>query len=136
MEGCWNSQGTWLVLLRGSETGKQKKPFTTERQRREHWNDKFTALRNLVIPNPTKLQRLSKDTEVDVRIIDDEVTIKLVRRKKNGCLFVSKILDELQLDLHRVAGGHIGDYCSFLFSTKADMDYSSLPNPSSPWNAF
>ncbi|KAM1027400.1 hypothetical protein ACFXTH_040204 [Malus domestica] len=65
------------------------------------------------------LQRKSKDTEVDVRIIDDEVTIKLVQRKKiNLLLFVSRILDELQLDLHHVAGGHIGNSYSFLFNTK------------------
>ncbi|KAL5795176.1 hypothetical protein ACOSP7_003770 [Xanthoceras sorbifolium] len=65
------------------------------------------------------LQRKSKDTEVDVRIIDDEVTIKLIQRKKIDCLlFVSKVLDDLQLDLHHVAGGHIGDYYSFLFNTK------------------
>ncbi|XP_059459224.1 transcription factor bHLH91-like [Corylus avellana] len=64
------------------------------------------------------LQRKSKETEVDVRIIDDEVTIKLVQRKNNCLLFVSKVLDELQLDLHHVAGGHIGDFYSFLFNTK------------------
>ncbi|XP_031283823.1 transcription factor bHLH91-like [Pistacia vera] len=179
-------------IVRRSETGKKKKPFTTERQRREQWNDKFEALRNMV-PSPTKsdrasivgdaieyikellrtvneikllaerkrcvrerskrhkteddagedvkncniwplgdpeqsyigslrsswLQRKSKDTEVDVRIIDDEVTIKLFQRKKIDCLlFVSKVLEELKLDLHHVAGGHIGDYYSFLFNTK------------------
>ncbi|XP_065871217.1 transcription factor bHLH91-like [Euphorbia lathyris] len=65
------------------------------------------------------LQRKSKDTEVDVRIIDDEVTIKLVQRKRINCLLsVSKLLDHLQLDLHHVAGGHVGDYYSFLFNTK------------------
>lgn len=64
------------------------------------------------------LQRKTKDTEVDVRIIDDEVTIKLVQRKVNCLLLVSKLLDNLQLDLHHVAGGHIGDYYSFLFNTK------------------
>ncbi|VVA20602.1 PREDICTED: mRNAion factor [Prunus dulcis] len=65
------------------------------------------------------LQRKSKDTEVDIRIIDDEVTIKLVQRKKiNLLLYVSKLLDELQLDLHHVAGGHIGNSYSFLFNTK------------------
>ncbi|WCJ18438.1 basic helix-loop-helix (bHLH) DNA-binding superfamily protein [Euphorbia peplus] len=65
------------------------------------------------------LQRKSKDTEVDVRIIDDEVTIKLVQRKRINCLLsVSKVLHELQLDLHHVAGGHVGDYYSFLFNTK------------------
>uniref|UniRef100_A0A803NJG8 BHLH domain-containing protein n=1 Tax=Cannabis sativa TaxID=3483 RepID=A0A803NJG8_CANSA len=65
------------------------------------------------------LQRKSKDTEVDVRIIDDEVTIKLVQRKKiNLLLTASRVLDELQLDLRHVAGGHVGDTYSFLFNTK------------------
>ncbi|KAF7827890.1 transcription factor bHLH91-like [Senna tora] len=66
------------------------------------------------------LSRKSKDTEVDVRIIDDEVTIKLVQRKKkmNCLLYASKAMDELELDLQHVAGGHIGDFCSFLFNSK------------------
>ncbi|KEH31430.1 putative transcription factor bHLH family [Medicago truncatula] len=67
------------------------------------------------------LQRKSKDSEVDVRIIDDDVTIKLFQRKKVNCLlFVSKVLDELQLELHHVAGGHVGEYCSFLFNSKVN----------------
>ncbi|CAK9182639.1 unnamed protein product [Ilex paraguariensis] len=50
------------------------------------------------------LQRKSKNTEVDVRIIDDEVNITLVPQKRINCLlFVSKVLDELQLDLHHLA---------------------------------
>uniref|UniRef100_F6I1S3 BHLH domain-containing protein n=1 Tax=Vitis vinifera TaxID=29760 RepID=F6I1S3_VITVI len=180
-----------MACIGKGREGKGTKSFATEKQRREHLNDKYNALRSLV-PNPTKsdrasvvgdaieyirellrtvnelkllvekkrcgrerskrhktedestgdvkssssikpepdqsyneslrsswLQRKSKDTEVDVRIIDDEVTIKLVQRKKINCLlFVSKILDELQLDLHHVAGGHVGDYYSFLFNTK------------------
>ncbi|GER45159.1 basic helix-loop-helix (bHLH) DNA-bindingsuperfamily protein [Striga asiatica] len=65
------------------------------------------------------LHRKSKNTEVDVRIIDDEVTVKVVQQKRINCLlFVSKVLDELQLDLHHVAGGLIGDYYSFLFNSK------------------
>ncbi|KAL6513507.1 hypothetical protein OROGR_020993 [Orobanche gracilis] len=65
------------------------------------------------------LHRKSKNTEVDVRIIDDEVTVKLVQQKRINCLlFVSKVLDELHLDLHHVAGGLIGDYYSFLFNSK------------------
>ncbi|KAL6125276.1 hypothetical protein ACLB2K_073335 [Fragaria x ananassa] len=65
------------------------------------------------------LQRKSKDTEVDVRIIDDEVTIKLVQMKKiNPLLSVSKVLDELLLELHHASGGHIGNSYSFLFNTK------------------
>ncbi|KAH6820379.1 basic helix-loop-helix DNA-binding superfamily protein [Perilla frutescens var. hirtella] len=65
------------------------------------------------------LHRKSKNTEVDVRIIDDEVTVKLVQQKRINCLlFVSRALDELQLDLHHVAGGVIGDYYSYLFNSK------------------
>ncbi|XP_057417726.1 transcription factor bHLH91-like [Lotus japonicus] len=65
------------------------------------------------------LQRKSKDSEVDVRIIDDDVTIKFFQRKKINCLlFVSKVLDELQLELHHLAGGHVGEYWSFLFNSK------------------
>ncbi|TKY58525.1 Transcription factor bHLH91 [Spatholobus suberectus] len=65
------------------------------------------------------IQRKSKDTEVDVRIVDNEVIIKLVQRKKIDCLVhVSLALDELNLDLQHVAGGHIGDFCSYLFNTK------------------
>ena len=65
------------------------------------------------------IQRKSKDTEVDVRIVDNEVTIKLVQRKKMDCLVhVSQVLDQLNLDLQHVAGGHIGDFCSYLFNTK------------------
>nr|WIE96167.1 basic helix-loop-helix transcription factor [Loropetalum chinense var. rubrum] len=65
------------------------------------------------------LQRKSKDTEVNVQIIDDEVTIKLIHRKKINCLlFVSRTLDELQLDLQHVAGGHNGDFYSFLINIK------------------
>ncbi|XP_016475217.2 transcription factor bHLH91-like [Nicotiana tabacum] len=65
------------------------------------------------------LQRRSKNTEVDVRVVDHEVTIKLVQQKRINCLlFASKVLDDLQLDLHHVAGGLIGDYYSFLFNSK------------------
>ncbi|PIN05483.1 hypothetical protein CDL12_21972 [Handroanthus impetiginosus] len=65
------------------------------------------------------LHRKSKNTEVDVRIIENEVTVKLVQQKRINCLlFVSKVLDELQLDLQHVSGGLIGDYYSFLFNSK------------------
>uniref|UniRef100_A0A7N0V6Q7 BHLH domain-containing protein n=1 Tax=Kalanchoe fedtschenkoi TaxID=63787 RepID=A0A7N0V6Q7_KALFE len=65
------------------------------------------------------LQRKSKDTEVDVRIIDDELTVKLSQRKKANCLLtMSKILEELQLDLQHVSGGQVGDFYSFVCNTK------------------
>ncbi|XLR35183.1 hypothetical protein HN51_044503, partial [Arachis hypogaea] len=58
------------------------------------------------------LQRKSKDSEVDVRIVDND------RKKINCLLSVAKFLDELQLELHHVAGGHVGKYYSFLFNNK------------------
>lgn len=68
------------------------------------------------------LQRKSKESEVDVRIIDDDVTIKFFQRKKINCLlFVSKVLDELELELHHLAGGHVGEYWSFLFNSKVGV---------------
>ncbi|KAK9120450.1 hypothetical protein Syun_018067 [Stephania yunnanensis] len=86
------------------------KPKTTLADREQSFNGSLRS---------SWLQRKSKETEVDVRIIDDEVTIKLIQRKKMHCLLsVSRILDELQLDLLHVSGGNIGDYYSFLFNTK------------------
>ncbi|KAJ4831888.1 hypothetical protein Tsubulata_022303 [Turnera subulata] len=191
-DGVLEFSGDIACISKGiRKAGKMTNHFATERQRREHYNDKFKALRSLV-PNPSKsdrasvvgdaieyikellrtvnelkmlvekkrcgsgrsskrpkteedacgdvestsnmkpfgdhnnngslrsswLQRKAKDTEVDVRIIDDEVTIKLVHRKNNCLLHVSKVLEDLKLDLHHFAGGHIGDYYSFLFNTK------------------
>ncbi|MCL7049464.1 hypothetical protein MKW94_026396 [Papaver nudicaule] len=72
-------------------------------------------------------QRKSKDTEVDVRIIDTDVTIQLIiqRAKMINLLSISRILDELQLDLLHVSSGCIGDYHSFWFNTKI-LEGSSL----------
>ncbi|XP_076945315.1 transcription factor bHLH10-like [Bidens hawaiensis] len=65
------------------------------------------------------LQRKSKNVEIDVRIIDDEVTIKLVQQKRINCLLVvSQVFDELNLDVQHVAGGLIGGYYSYLFNNK------------------
>ncbi|XP_078438149.1 transcription factor EAT1-like [Wolffia australiana] len=65
------------------------------------------------------LQRRSKDTFVDVRIVDDEVNVKLTRRKKPNCLLLaSKAIDDLRLDLLHASGGHIGDCYVFMFNTK------------------
>ncbi|XP_019710386.1 transcription factor EAT1 [Elaeis guineensis] len=65
------------------------------------------------------IQRKSRETFVDVRIIEDEVYIKLTQRKKMNCLVVvSKVLDELQLELLHLSGGNIGDSHVFIFNTK------------------
>lgn len=72
------------------------------------------------------LQCKSKNVEVDVRIIDDEVTIKLVQQKRINCLLVvSQVFDELNLDVQHVAGGLIGGYYSYLFNNKVQ---NSLPH--------
>ncbi|KAF3625310.1 putative 3-hydroxyisobutyryl-CoA hydrolase 1-like [Capsicum annuum] len=67
----------------------------------------------------------NSSTEVDVRVMEDEVSIKLVQQKEmmikkrmNCLVFVSKALDELRLDLQHVAGGLIGDHYSYLFNSK------------------
>ncbi|KAK9144174.1 hypothetical protein Sjap_004077 [Stephania japonica] len=89
------------------------KPKTTLTDREQSFNGSLRS---------SWLQRKSKETEVDVRIIDDEVTIKLIQRKKMHCLLsVSRILDELQLDLLHASGGNIGDYYSFLFNTSYQL---------------
>ncbi|KAJ0989887.1 hypothetical protein J5N97_008243 [Dioscorea zingiberensis] len=65
------------------------------------------------------LQRRSKESFVDVRIVDDEVNIKLSQKKKANCLlFVAKALDELQLNLIHVSGGNIGEHYIFMLNTK------------------
>jgi hypothetical protein len=70
----------------------------------------------------SSVQRKSKDTEIDVRIIGDEVTIKVVRRRKKNdycLLFVSRVLDELHMDLHFVSSCYIGyETYYFQFKTK------------------
>ncbi|OIT34161.1 PREDICTED: transcription factor bHLH91-like [Nicotiana attenuata] len=78
------------------------------------------AAENNVNIRSSWLQKKSKNTEVDVRIMDDEVTVKLVQHHKrmNCLLFVSKAFDEFQLDLHHVSGGLIGDHYSYLFNSK------------------
>ncbi|KAK4379569.1 hypothetical protein RND71_001431 [Anisodus tanguticus] len=66
-------------------------------------------------------QRKYKNSEVDVKVMEDEVTVKLIQheqKRMNCLLFVSKSLDELHLDLHHVAGGLIGDHYSYLFNFK------------------
>ncbi|KAF5191701.1 Transcription factor eat1 [Thalictrum thalictroides] len=57
----------------------------------------------------TWIQRKSKEAEVDVRIVEDEITIKLIQRKKINCLLsLSKILDKLHLDLlHMYEGSSV-----------------------------
>ena len=115
-----------LVEKKRSGRERRKRQKTDKAEEEESYNN--DSLRS------SWLQRKSKDTEVDVRIVDDEVTIKLVQRKKmmNCLLFVSKILDELQLDLHHVAGGHVGDYYSFLFNTKVGQGPRAIEEPQPP----
>ncbi|CAL4964032.1 unnamed protein product [Urochloa decumbens] len=73
----------------------------------------------------TYIQRRSKDTSVDVRIVEDDVNIKLTKRRRDGCLAAaSRALDDLRLDLVHLSGGKIGDCHIYMFNTKI--------HPSSP----
>ncbi|KAK4263723.1 hypothetical protein QN277_029100 [Acacia crassicarpa] len=84
-----------------------------------HHHHQLLPINRCMIRSTSWLQKKSEDTEVDVRIVENDVTIKLVQRKNTNCLlYASKALDELELDLQHVAGGHIGDFCSFLFNSK------------------
>ncbi|CAL0330823.1 unnamed protein product [Lupinus luteus] len=109
----------------------EKKRFEKQRMMKRHKVEEGDASNEGDLMNTTNnhsyneslrsswIQRKSKDTEIDVRIIDNEVTIKLVQRKKINCLvYASQVLDELNLDLQHVAGGHIGDFSSFMFNSK------------------
>ncbi|KAL6850404.1 hypothetical protein ACP4OV_021031 [Aristida adscensionis] len=67
----------------------------------------------------TYIQRKSKDTFVDVRIVEEEVNIKLHKRRRDGCLAAaSRALDDLRLDLVHLSGGKIGDCHIYMFNTK------------------
>lgn len=62
------------------------------------------------------LLRKSKEAIVDVCIIDNEINIKLIQRKKGNCfLLVARVVDELQLE---VTGGKVGEYYVFNFKSK------------------
>nr|QOJ43718.1 bHLH transcription factor [Dracaena cambodiana] len=78
-----------------------------------HRDFKGTGLRS------SWLQRKSKDTHVDVRILEDEVFIKLSQHRKIDCLpIVARVLDELELEMLHLSGGNIGDLHAFIFNTK------------------
>ncbi|XP_047071097.1 transcription factor EAT1-like [Lolium rigidum] len=65
------------------------------------------------------VQRRSKECHVDVRIVENEVNIKLTEKKKaNSLLHAAKVIDEFHLELIHVVGGTIGDHHIFMFNTK------------------
>ncbi|XP_066322372.1 transcription factor EAT1-like [Miscanthus floridulus] len=67
----------------------------------------------------TWVQRRSKECDVDVRIVDDEINIKFTEKKRaNSLLCAAKVLEEFRLELIHVVGGIIGDHHIFMFNTK------------------
>jgi len=76
----------------------------------------------------TYIQRRSKDTSVDVRIVEEDVNIKLTKRRRDGCLAAaSRALDDLRLDLVHLSGGKIGDCHIYMFNTKVNNHRSIHP---------
>jgi len=78
------------------------------------------------------LQRTSQTgTQVDIRIVHDEVTIKLTQRRRKNCLLdVFGVLQELHLDLLQASGASIGEHDVFLFNTKVSKLSPILETPS------
>ncbi|OEL24974.1 Transcription factor EAT1 [Dichanthelium oligosanthes] len=65
------------------------------------------------------VQRRSKECDVDVRIVDDEINIKFTEKKRaNSLLCAAKVLEEFHLELIHVVGGIIGDHHIFMFNAK------------------
>jgi len=70
------------------------------------------------------IQRRSKECDVDVRIVDDEINIKFTEKKRvNSLLCAAKVLEEFRLDLIHVVGGIIGDHHIFMFNTKVNNKF-------------
>ena len=70
------------------------------------------------------IQRRSKECDVDVRIVDDEINIKFTEKKRvNSLLCAAKVLEEFRLDLIHVVGGIIGDHHVFMFNTKVNNKF-------------
>ncbi|KAH8499285.1 hypothetical protein H0E87_017985 [Populus deltoides] len=103
------------------------KPVVRESQYSHSYND--VSIGPSFSKKHSWVQRKSKDTEIDVRIIGDEVTITVLHRKKknNYCLmFVSRVLDEFHMDLHFVSSCYIGyETYYFQFKTKINGGPSS-----------
>lgn len=75
------------------------------------------------------VQRRSKECHVDVRIVENEVNIKLTEKKKaNSLLHAAKVIDEFHLELIHVVGGTIGDHHIFMFNTKVLTVFFILNN--------
>jgi hypothetical protein len=71
------------------------------------------------------VQRRSKECDVDVRIVDDEINIKFTEKKRsNSLLCAAKVLEEFRLELIHVVGGIIGDHHIFMFNTKVTNKFS------------
>jgi hypothetical protein len=68
-----------------------------------------------VVPiRSTFIQRKSMETSVDVRIVEDEVNIRLTNSRSDGCLAAAS----LGLDLVHLSGGKIDDCHVYMFNTK------------------
>lgn len=56
---------------------------------------------------------------MDVRIVHDEVNIKLTQRRRRKCLLdVMLVLHELHLDLLHAGGASVGEHDIYMFNTK------------------
>ncbi|MQM08484.1 hypothetical protein Taro_041342 [Colocasia esculenta] len=81
--------------------------------------------RSALLPRCSWLQRSYKDTSVDVRTVEDDVTIKVVRRTTADCLLlVSRALHDLRLELLHLAAANIGDSLVLVINSKIEKGSS------------
>lgn len=97
----------------------EKKRRVKEMVKSEEKVQSFDDLESSLVKS-SWVHRKSRIAEVDVRIMDNDVTVKLVAQKRiiNCLLFVGKAFDELQVEIHNVCGGAIGDCYTYLINAK------------------
>ncbi|CAA6662164.1 unnamed protein product [Spirodela intermedia] len=86
--------------------------LAARRRRVEEWRNPTAARGGGGHPPPrcSWVQRRLRGISVDVRIVEDEVVVRLLRRGGTHCLLLlSRALLDLQLDLLHLAAGNIGD---------------------------
>ncbi|KAK1683417.1 hypothetical protein QYE76_044265 [Lolium multiflorum] len=98
-------------------------------KKREHHGDVVDASagdsESSVVPiRSTFIRRKSMETSVDVRIVEDEVNIRLTNSRSDGCLAAASLaLDHLGLDLVHLSGGKIDDCHVYMFNTKIHQGF-------------
>jgi hypothetical protein len=113
LEQKWHGTNRRKIIKLDEEATADGESSTMRPMRDEQDNQLNGAIRS------SWVQRRSKECHVDVRIVENEVNIKLTEKKKaNSLLQAAKVIDEFHLELIHAVGGTIGDHHIFMFNTK------------------